>query len=75
MDHQSLARHTEAVLNGLRNGKRLFDALEDANDAWPPQPDPVTGLTLPMLYRGDGWSRLVNVYVSEAEGDTLFGEL
>lgn len=75
MGHQSLARHTEAVLNGLRNGKRLYEALNDANDAWQPQKYPHAGTELDMTFRGDGWSRLVNVYVSEVEGATLFGEL
>lgn len=77
MGRQSLARHTEAVLNELRRGKRLKDAVETANNDWPPQAYPISDppTSIEMKIRGDAWSRLVNVYVSEAEGETLFVEL
>jgi hypothetical protein len=68
-----LDRHVEAVVNGLRNGKRLEQALLYANQYWPPQGFPLQDppAPMPMAFRGDGWARLVNVYVSEQEDAEL----
>jgi hypothetical protein len=73
----SLAIHVEAVVNGLRNGKRLKDAVAWANTHWPPQRFPLQepAAELPMQIRGDDWSRLVNVFVSASEGEALFLQL
>ncbi len=61
--------HGEKVLQLLASGKPLNEAVETANLLFPPRLNKLAGdvIVLDMKILGDGYSRLVNVYLTGAE--------